>query len=573
MKKFIFILLLGLMISGKLSAQVLEAKVNRSDIPEGETFLLTVELKDGKTSNVPDFAVLEQDFTIYSVSNAYRTHIINGSVEQSQQWNLVLMPNKNGKLTIPVIKLDNLQTKPLNINVGEIAVNQSNIKQPQNLVKFKIEGSVDNTRPYVQQQINYTLTIYDAGGLQGEAPMFLTNNSDDWIIKTLGEPQINYKKIDDKNYREIKFSYALFPQKSGNLTIPAVRFNGYYLTKEQRRDPFQGLFADDFFVNGLDIADVFATRNPVQLNADPIEITVLPAVSENANKWWLPAEDVEIYAEFEPKNPQFKVGEAVSRNIYLRAVGVIDSQLPELKFVDVEGVKQYPEKPFTEMNIDNGKIVSVEKTTNVYIPNKGGRILLPEIKVDWYNVISKKMETAILPAQEISVSGTAEQTFMSETKEDNKDKIINDKTQSLQTMKNMGDYPYVMYAVMFVLGILLCLAVMKFASVLKNVKSAQKKAKHVIAAAKKRDIRLLRDGILAWATAKWPNEKFLSLQDVDDKVADKEFRCELDKLSEALYAKDYADWNEVLFIRVFNKINKNIKVKAKYNEPLPKLYE
>ena len=65
MKKFIFILLLGLMISGKLSAQVLEAKVNRSDIPEGETFLLTVELKDGKTSNVPDFAVLEQDFTIY----------------------------------------------------------------------------------------------------------------------------------------------------------------------------------------------------------------------------------------------------------------------------------------------------------------------------------------------------------------------------------------------------------------------------------------------------------------------------------------------------------------------------
>ncbi len=573
MKKFIFILLLGLMISGKLSAQVLEAKVNRSDIPEGETFLLTVELKDGKTSNVPDFAVLEQDFTIYSVSNAYRTHIINGSVEQSQQWNLVLMPNKNGKLTIPVIKLDNLQTKPLNINVGEIAVNQSNIKQPQNLVKFKIEGSVDNTRPYVQQQINYTLTIYDAGGLQGEAPMFLTNNSDDWIIKTLGEPQINYKKIDDKNYREIKFSYALFPQKSGNLTIPAVRFNGYYLTKEQRRDPFQGLFADDFFVNGLDIADVFATRNPVQLNADPIDITVLPAVSENANKWWLPAEDVEIYAEFEPKNPQFKVGEAVSRNIYLRAVGVIDSQLPELKFVDVEGVKQYPEKPFTEMNIDNGKIVSVEKTTNVYIPNKGGRILLPEIKVDWYNVISKKMETAILPAQEISVSGTAEQTFMSETKEDNKDKIINDKTQSLQTMKNMGDYPYVMYVVMFVLGILLCLAVMKFASVLKNVKSAQKKAKHVIAAAKKRDIRLLRDGILAWATAKWPNEKFLSLQDVDDKVADKEFRCELDKLSEALYAKDYADWNEVLFIRVFNKINKSIKVKAKYNEPLPKLYE
>ena len=60
----------------------------------------------------------------------------------------------------------------------------------------------------------------------------------------------HYKLYQNVLVKKIEIKYALFPQKSGNLTSPAVRFNGYYLTKEQRRDPFQGLFADDFFVNG-----------------------------------------------------------------------------------------------------------------------------------------------------------------------------------------------------------------------------------------------------------------------------------------------------------------------------------
>ena len=90
---------------------------------------------------------------------------------------------------------------------------------------------------------------------------------------------------------------------------------------------------------------MFATRNPVVLNTKPIEVNVRPIPPANNGNWWLPAESVKLYAEWSPQRPVFKVGEAVSRTVYLKAVGVVENQLPDIKFRDVAGLKQYPEKP------------------------------------------------------------------------------------------------------------------------------------------------------------------------------------------------------------------------------------
>ena len=574
MKKIGWFLCFWMMTISGVSAQTLDARVNRTEVPEGETLLLTVELNDVKSSDTPDFEVLKSDFTVYSISNAYRTHIINGDMKQSQQWNLVIMPNQKGQITIPSIKLGSLATKPIMIKVGLEDGLQNKSTSMNNITKFKIDGKIDNNQPYVQQQINYTLTIYDIGGLQGDVPVFLTKNTDDWIIKSLGEPEITSKDIDGKNYRLIEFKYALFAQRSGDLEIPAVRFNGYYLAKEQRIDPFQGLFEDDLLIRGLAMQDVFAARNPVQLTTQPIKVKVLSAKEENAKNWWLPAEDVNLYAEFEPKNPQFKVGEAVSRNIYLRAVGVIDSQLPELVFNQVEGVKQYPEKPITSMSINGDKIVSIAETTNVYIPNQGGDLELPEIKVKWYNVNTKKMETAILPPVKVTViGGDKQETLLSQQIARIDDNPKTTEKNNSEVRETFVKESSLMFVWAFVSGMLLCLVLVKLVNLLKKMNMAETKAKAIIKSAKNKNLRLLRDSILAWAEAKWPEDKFLSLQDVDLKIDDKEFRCELDKLSEALYAKDSSEWNEALFMRVFHKINKKMKSKRKYDEPLPKLYK
>lgn len=594
MKKLIFGLALMFLITSAALAQEFRATVNRDTVPEGETFLLSLDLTGASTNETPDLAELGKDFTIYSVANAYRTNIVNNTMEQSRQWNLVLMPKHSGEITIPAIKLDNFSTQPVTIKVVK-AGEQISPQAPgqSGEPRFKISGEVDNRSPYVQQQVNYTLTLYDTGGLQGEEPMFMTTGNSDWIIRSLGEPQISTQVINGRTIREIKFQYALFPQKSGELTVPAVKFNGFYLTKNNRRDPFSEVFGDDMFIAGFGLTDVFATRNPVVLTTEPIKINVLPAAAANNGNWWLPASKIELLAQFEPANPVFKAGEAVSRTIYLRAGGVVDTQLPEIRFPETAGLKQYPEKPQTQMKVENGKVISLEKIVNTYIPQQAGELTLPAISVNWFNINSGKMEQATLPAQKIRVlpgagksapaaaapsaatkineprAGASPETPVSAASSPSAQSTnINiDKIEKITPF-----YIYLLLGTAFAAGIFVSWLIMRVWSRRGNNKPGNYK-KAVLNAAEAKDLRALRDDLLGWASERWQRDDVTSLKEVADLAQSPEFGNELEKLTEALYARSSKEWNPESFIKTFQKVNK-MKIRTTNDDnPLPKLYK
>ena len=54
--------------SNQVWSQTFDATVNRNKIPEGETFLLTLELKNAQTDNTPDLSVLDKDFYLLLLS-------------------------------------------------------------------------------------------------------------------------------------------------------------------------------------------------------------------------------------------------------------------------------------------------------------------------------------------------------------------------------------------------------------------------------------------------------------------------------------------------------------------------
>ena len=385
-------LVASVILAGTAWAQTFNATVNRTDVPQGETFVLTLELIDGDDKGNPDLSVLDKDFIVYSVGTAFNYKYINGVSSKSRQWQIALMPKNSGSIEIPSIQMDNLATQPITLNVipanQALSGEQNNPNQPAqnaNRPKFDMVAKVENTSPYVQQQIDYTITIYDTGGLQGDAPQFIDDGSNDWIIKSLGSPTIGSKIVNGRSLREITFRYALFPQKSGTLKTPEVRFQGYYLTRSRGfNDPFDDLFGGN--LGGIGFADMFATRNPVLLTAAPQSIQVRPIPSENGANWWLPAKQVALMAEWEPRQPQFKVGEAVSRTIYLKAVGVAENQLPDIRFAQTPDLKQYPDKAISSSGLENGQVVAVKKVTNVYIPTTSGAQTIPEIALDWFNV-------------------------------------------------------------------------------------------------------------------------------------------------------------------------------------------
>lgn len=585
-------ILLGVAFIGAAWAQTFNAAVNRTEVPQGETFVLTLELADGSDSGNPDLSVLDKDFIVYSVGNAFSYNYINGVASKSRQWQIALMPKNSGKITVPSIKLGNLETQPITLNVipasaaaTEVSAGTGGYQAPQqmNRPKFSMTAEIGNPNPYVQQQVDYTLKIYDTGGLQGDMPQFIEDGSNNWIIRSLGEPTVGSKIVNGRSLREITFRYALFPQKSGVLHTPEVRFNGYYLTRSRgMNDPFDDLFGGN--LGSIGFVDMFATRNPVLLTAKPEKVNVQPIPSDNNGNWWLPAQQVALFAEWEPRQPVFKVGEAVNRTIYLKAVGVAESQLPELNLASVSGLKQYPDKAVASSGIENGQVVAVKKISNVYIPNRAGKMTIPEIAVDWFNVRTNRMERAVLPAMNIEVlPGAAVETAPApqpETRPESPSRVLEDVANETENLversipQGLPYLPYIIAAAAFLLGIVVSWMLFGMRNKSRNADDIKDFDRYIVRAAKSKDYRALRDGLISWARNRWNDSKITNLKDVAKAVGNKEFAAQLDGLAASLYAPEGGEFKTEAFLKAFEKVCKaKIKSRTGDTQPLPKLYK
>lgn len=581
MKRFFGLFLFSLLYCSHAFGAFNQASVNRNTIPFGESFMLTVET-DVANPQKPDFSVLEKDFNIYSQGYISNVSFVNGKQSSTSGWQLILMPKQKGDFVIPAFDINGNLSQPINIKVVDAASAQENSSAPS----FRMSAHVSNDSPYVQQELIYRVRLFDSGGLQGHAPTFST--SGDWIIRSLGNPEVHPMVVDGKKSREIVFSYALFPQKSGKLQVPTAHFDGFYLSKNKRNiDPFEKLFGDDIRSALLGDSDFFATKNPVRLSTDPIYIDVKPIPTQNNGEWWLPAKNVTLVQQWEPQNPKFKVGEAVNRTVYIRAEGVLDNQIPEINFAKISGMKQYPEKPESEMRVENGTVVSIAKISNVYIPSVAGQISLPPVEVKWFNVNSGKYEVTKLPAMNIEVEkGVLESDTVNNTD------IIPEK-QNIQTLPKSENIPEVssqiltpesiskfnnteiviLFLAAFAAGILICYILMKTRLTQEHKPNLKFYRQQIKKAALAKDVKKLRDMLLKWGKLKYATSKEISFSDLKKLSNDKNFASEIDKLSVLLYAENQNEWDAQTFLKTFEKVDKKKFNHKSESKLLPELYK
>ena len=562
------------------------ASVDKTTLPLGQSLTLELTYHNVKPPKA-DTSALRDDFDVVGVAESTNISIINSSHSMEYVRRFRLIPKKEGKLVIPAFDDGKgHQTAPLTIEVlpagssVPTANNATSSAQPAPQT-FSLQGRINDNNPYVQQEIIYTLSLIDSGGLQGREPVFELNDSSAWVIRSLGTPEIKPIVKDGKKMREIIFKYAFFPQKSGRLTLPAARFEGYTLSRPQKRiDPFADLFGDDLSAT---LGFTFAEQNPVLLRSKPIEVQVKPIPAENQGNWWLPAQDVMLVDKWEPENPGFKVGEAVHRTIYLKVDGVLDNQLPELDFAATPGIKQYPEKPATEMTVDNGTVISLMKLSNVYIPNQSGKTTIPHVAVKWFNVKTGKLETATLPAQNIIVSKEAEVEEniapQADLTKQNADIVATEATAPqadipVNTKSAETDTKAVLIIAVgaFVLGIGMTLLFMRKSISSPEVKNLKSWHKEVILCAKNKDFRGLKNALLQWGAENFAMTKLNSFNELKNLVKDKAFSDELDKINALLYTENNVAWDAKLFCNIFEQISHKNKPTPRKDKLLPELY-
>ncbi|MDD4556635.1 MAG: BatD family protein [Alphaproteobacteria bacterium] len=589
MKKIIFIIALSFSFISQAWADSFTAQINRDKVTTDEVFLLTLTHSGKPTSDEPDLSVLKA-FNVFSSSQILNQKNDNGVKTYEQEWQLALSSShSDGKITIPSISLGTLKTSPItltidnNISNSEVLTesegNQKKVETPQHSVQTK----VSNENPYVQEQVIYEIILKDTGNLQISEPYFNEESKQDWTIKPFGDPSLNIVNENGKNVREISFHYALFAQKSGKLNLPKAQISGFYIQQDNHNNlnDFHNNAFNALFQNTFDVSSIFARKIPVRLTTPPQNINVLSIPENYSQKWWLPAKKITLSSKWETPKENFKVGEALNRKIFIEAVGLTESQLPNLEFPQIAKTKQYPEKAINTSYLREKNIVTVSEITNVYIPNQTGELTLPEISLTWFNTQTKSFEKATLPAEKIWIKNNP--LFEEPTPTTVEDVIADTdilstqntaETPSEQTSSKTTDY-LLLGGVLFI-GIIIGLLAHKHPQKKNATKQSLNNGdmkKNVIQAAQLKDLKLLRESLILWATRRYQDNKILNLHNVMTYTKNKDFEKELEILSATLYAKDIQEWNAKAFIRAFEKENKNRITGIKPNQILPNLYK
>jgi len=197
------------------------------------------------------------------------------------------------------------------------------------------------------------------------------------VVRRLSKFGINgTATVDGVDYTTQTWEYTIYPQRAGRFDVPPLTVRMYPADAERAVD---------------------ATTETVRF-----EIAALPGEAACA------AQALDASQVFLPQEGPYEVGHAVTRTITLRSTGAPGMLLPPLGATDADGWTAYPKTPRVDDKIQRGEITGTRIESVTYVFERPGTYRLPEIRIPWWNIAAKRLETVTLTGLEIVVAPSAE---------------------------------------------------------------------------------------------------------------------------------------------------------------------
>ena len=349
------------------------AWLDRDSVRLGETVTLNVEI-DGLNAPEPDFAALDADFQRLGVSSRTQMSLINGQQSASTLWAVGLEPRAEGVLTVPALPVGALATPPLQLTVLPAVTAAAGED-----VFLEVEATPTN--PYVQQQVRYRVRLYYAVTLlEGQLDEPVVAGAE---LRRLGNDLSYQTQLAGRRYNVVERRFALIPEASGVLDLPAVRFRGRVLGGGR-------------FGPGL------SGGRSLSASSEPIRLEVRPMPAGLAQDW-LPAAQIEFAPQGQDWPAEIEEGVPLSLELRLAARGLDAARLPEIELPTIEGLEIYPDQPVLRTGEDGEWLQGERRQRFALVPQRAGEFVLPELRVAWWNTETDSPEIATVPARRIRV--------------------------------------------------------------------------------------------------------------------------------------------------------------------------
>lgn len=394
-KMLVFIALACISLSATASITV---STSRNPVALDDSFHLIYEA-DSSVDDDPDFSPIYLHFDVLSSSQSTNMRSINGSWSLKKTWDLAVIAKDIGTFTIPAINFGKDISPAIQIKVSNSTSPNSLAPKGQTPATVPasifLESAIDKKTAWVQSQFIYTIRLLRTVSIANASLSEPVSSDPDAIIEKISED--NYQTTRNGiQYDVFERRYAIFPQKSGLLKIDPLTFEGR-INATQARTIF-----DQFRMSGQS-KRLRSKAVEIQVKANPPSINLQD---------WLPASHLQLVEEWSADIQNIKTGEPITRTITIAAEGLTGVQLPDLKFNDIDGLKQYPDNSVVENRPTTEGITGLKQIKVALIPAKAGTYTMPEIKLQWWNTKTNKEELAIIPQTLITATGDVSQNPM-----------------------------------------------------------------------------------------------------------------------------------------------------------------
>jgi len=356
------------------------AKLDRNSAVVGETVTLVLETDDTNQGLDTDFSVLNADFDVLNRRSETQMSFVNGTQTASVRLVITLEPRHEGELRIPAMKFPGgVSSNPLVLKVTAAPALAPGEAEP---VFIEVSVEPENGPYYVLSQISLTVRIFYQANLTEAAinPPSPSQAS----VRLLDEIPYQSDRYGER-YRVLERRYAIFPERSGTLTIPPMQLSGRLIERPSDR-----------------LWQPTVRGRRVQVESEPVTLEISPKPASYTGDVWLPARRITISQQISDSD-NLHVGEPITRTVIVDAVGLEENMLEEPAWPQMDDARIYPDQPQGISRDDGEWVLGHKEFRYAIVPEQAGDLRLPSLRLDWWDTVRNEQRTEMLPGHTVRV--------------------------------------------------------------------------------------------------------------------------------------------------------------------------
>ncbi len=365
-----------------------EATLSETNIFTGEQVKLELNIHGTSMGSVQQPELPEFDGLRWlrgSTSRGTKYALINGKPSVTYTFGYALIAQSPGNYTIPPVEIEvdgeTYRTNPISFEVLDPATLDSGEAERAPDIYVRIELSTNN--PVVGQQIIADVVLYFKNGVEVSS----YQPTPGWKAEGFWKEELEYPQraqtsstiVNGVRYQKARLiQYALFPTKSGELTLSPFEINLSVRSRRSSSDPF------GFGLN----------QERMNIQSTPVKVDVQPLPNLENAEFIGAVGDFKITRKI--SNPNAFVGESIEIITQISGTGNVPLvNKPEYKLP--ESLEKYSPQETSAIDRTGRQISGTRTFTDIVIARNEGTYSIPETRVAFYDPQQEEYVIEVLP--------------------------------------------------------------------------------------------------------------------------------------------------------------------------------